>query len=99
MSLFEGPAHIELSEEPLAPGATICASFRDEETEILSGFHLCGFLTCPVSHSHVITAVAVFACRLQPDKFSAYALWPELESLSDYRNRLSVTHTAHSPPS
>jgi DNA oxidative demethylase len=40
MSLFEGPAHIELSEEPLAPGATILRNFTvTEETEILSGFH------------------------------------------------------------
>jgi DNA oxidative demethylase len=40
MSLFEGPAHIELSEEPLAPGATLLRNFAvTEETEILSGFH------------------------------------------------------------
>ena len=40
MSLFEGPAHIELSQEPLAPGATTLRNFIvTEETEILSGFH------------------------------------------------------------
>ena len=40
MSLFEGPAHIELSQEPLAPGATILPNFTvTEETEILSCFH------------------------------------------------------------
>jgi len=40
MSLFEGPAHIELSQEPLAPGATTLRNFTvTEETEILSGFH------------------------------------------------------------
>ena len=40
MNLFEGPAHIELSQEPLAPGATILRNFTvTEETEILSGFH------------------------------------------------------------
>ena len=40
MSLFEGPAHIELREEPLAPGATILRNFTvTEETEIVSGLH------------------------------------------------------------
>ena len=44
MSLFEGPAHIELSQEPLAPGATTLRNFTvTEETEILSGFPRCGF--------------------------------------------------------
>ena len=38
MSLFEGPSNIELSEEPLGPGATILRNFAiSEETEILSG--------------------------------------------------------------
>ena len=37
MSLFEGPSNIELSEEPVGPGATILRSFAiSEETEILS---------------------------------------------------------------
>ena len=40
MSLFEGPAHIELSQEPLAAGATTLRNFTvTEETEILSRFH------------------------------------------------------------
>ncbi len=39
MSLFEDPAHIGLSEEPLAQGATILRNFTvTEETEVLSGF-------------------------------------------------------------
>ena len=60
MSLFEGPAHIELSQEPLAPGATTLRNFTvTEETEILSGFH--DVVSGPVPpHDH-----AVFACRLQ----------------------------------
>jgi alkylated DNA repair protein (DNA oxidative demethylase) len=38
MSLFEDPSNIELSEEPVGPGATILRSFAiSEETEILSG--------------------------------------------------------------
>ena len=38
MSLFEDPSNIELSEEPLGPGATILRNFAiSEETEILSG--------------------------------------------------------------
>src|SRR5258708_14655627 len=37
MSLFEGPSNIELSEEPVGPGATILRSFAiSEETEIQS---------------------------------------------------------------
>jgi hypothetical protein len=39
MSLFEGPAHIELSQEPLAPGATTLRNFTVTEETILSGFH------------------------------------------------------------
>ena len=40
MSLFEGPSNIELSEEPLSPGATVLRNFAmTEETEILSGFN------------------------------------------------------------
>ena len=40
MSLFEGPSNIELSEEPLGPGATILRNFAmTEETEILSGIN------------------------------------------------------------
>jgi hypothetical protein len=39
ISLFEGPAHIELSQKPLAPGATTLRNFTvTGETEILSGF-------------------------------------------------------------
>jgi len=39
MSLFEGPADIELSKEPLAPGATTLRNFTvTGETEIQSGF-------------------------------------------------------------
>jgi len=38
MSLFEDPSNIELSEEPVGPGATILRNFAiSEETEILSG--------------------------------------------------------------
>ena len=38
MSLFADPSNIELSEEPVGPGATILRSFAiSEETEILSG--------------------------------------------------------------
>ncbi len=38
MNLFEDPSNIELSEEPVGPGATILRSFAiGEETEILSG--------------------------------------------------------------
>ena len=38
MSLFEDPSNIELSEEPVGPGATTLRSFAiSEETEILSG--------------------------------------------------------------
>ena len=40
MSLFEGPSNVELSEEPLGPGATILRNFAvTEETEIMSGFN------------------------------------------------------------
>ena len=39
INLLEGPAHIELSQEPLAPGATTLRNFTvTGETEILSGF-------------------------------------------------------------
>ena len=39
MSLFEDPSNIELSEEPVGPGATILRNFAiSEETEILSEF-------------------------------------------------------------
>ena len=38
MSLFEDPSNIELSEEPVGPGATILRNLAiSEETEILSG--------------------------------------------------------------
>ena len=38
MSLFEDPSNIELSEEPVGPGATILRNFAiSEETEILPG--------------------------------------------------------------
>src|SRR6202049_2246418 len=38
MILFEYPSNIELSEEPVGPGATILRNFAiSEETEILSG--------------------------------------------------------------
>src|ERR1700680_2556980 len=38
MSLFEDPSNIEMSEEPVGPGATILRNFAiSEETEILSG--------------------------------------------------------------
>ncbi len=38
MSMFEDPSNIELSEEPVGPGATILRNFAiSEETEILSG--------------------------------------------------------------
>src|SRR5713226_5698826 len=41
MSLFEDPSNIELSEEPVGPGATILRNFAiSEETEILSGLLL-----------------------------------------------------------
>jgi alkylated DNA repair protein (DNA oxidative demethylase) len=40
MSLFEGHFNVELSEEPLGPGATILRNFAmTEETEIMSGFN------------------------------------------------------------
>jgi DNA oxidative demethylase len=40
MRLFEGPSNIEMSEEPLGPGATVLRNFAmTEETEILSGFN------------------------------------------------------------
>ena len=40
ISLFVGPAQIELSQDPLALGATTLRNFTvTEETEILSGFH------------------------------------------------------------
>ena len=40
MSLFEGPSNVELSEEPLGPGARILRNFAmTEETEIMSGFN------------------------------------------------------------
>jgi hypothetical protein len=52
MSLFEGPAHIELSQEPLSPGATTLRNFTvTEETEILLGFH--DGVSGPVPRSHV----------------------------------------------
>ena len=39
MSPFEGPFNVELSEDPLGPGATILRNFAvTEETEIMSGF-------------------------------------------------------------
>ena len=63
MSLFEGPADIELSQEPLAPGATTLRNFTvTGETEILSGFH---DVVSGAPFRHMITARAVFACRLQ----------------------------------
>ena len=38
VSLFKDPSNIELSEEPVGPGATILRNFAiSEETEILSG--------------------------------------------------------------
>jgi alkylated DNA repair protein (DNA oxidative demethylase) len=40
MSLFEDPSNVELSEEPLGPGATILRNFAlTKETEIMSGFN------------------------------------------------------------
>jgi hypothetical protein len=57
MSFFEGPAIIELSQEPLAPGATTPRNFTvTEETEILSGFD--DVVSGPRS-------TRFFACRLQ----------------------------------
>ena len=50
MSLFEDPSNIELSEEPVGPGATILRNFAiSEETEILSG------LSDVVSKAHSAT--------------------------------------------
>ena len=50
MSLFEDPSNIELSEEPLGPGATILRNFAiSEETEVLSG------LSDVVSKAHSAT--------------------------------------------
>ena len=50
MSLFEDSSNIELSEEPVGPGATILRNFAiSEETEILSG------LSDVVSKAHSAT--------------------------------------------
>ena len=69
MSLFEGPAHIELSQEPLAPGATTLRNFTvTEETEILSGFH--DVVTGPPFH-HMITRFSHGGCN---DKLPALSV-------------------------
>ena len=53
MSLFEDPSNIELSEEPLGPGATILRNFAmTEETEILSGINGYGFQGPIPPHGH-----------------------------------------------
>jgi len=53
MSLFEDPSNIELSEEPVGPGATILRSFAiSEETEILSAIRRRGFQGPIPSYDH-----------------------------------------------
>ena len=53
MSLFEDPSNIELSEEPVGPGATILRNFAiSEETEILSGL---SDVVSKVPFRHMIT--------------------------------------------
>jgi hypothetical protein len=87
MSLFEDPAHIELSQDPLAPGAPILRNFTvTEETEILSGFH--DVVSGPVPpHDHGW-------------RFSHVGCNDKLRRSRSVegQNRLSVTHTARSAP-
>ena len=69
MSLFEGPAYIELSQEPLAPGATTLRYFTvTEETKILSGFPRCGFRA---PFHHMITRFSHVGCN---DKLPALSV-------------------------
>ena len=80
MSLFEDPSNIELSEEPVGPGATILRSFAiSEETEILSGL------------SDVVSK-APFRHMITPGRFSHVRCNDKLRRsrLGDGQNRLSL---------
>jgi DNA oxidative demethylase len=80
MSLFEDPSNIELSEEPLGPGATILRNFAiSEETEILSGL------------SDVVSK-APFRHMITPGGFRMSVAMDKLRRsrLGDGQNRLSL---------